>query len=375
MAGIYIHIPFCKEACFYCNFHFSTSMKLKYPVINAIVYELRLRHYKWKRYKYETVYFGGGTPSILSADNIQRILYELNLYYDISPDAEITLEANPDDLSSKKLREFKKAGINRLSIGIQSFSDMFLSFLNRSHTARQAHNVIKRAYDNGFENINIDLIYGIPRLTNEMWMETIQKTLEYKVPHISAYALTIEERTALNTYIKKGYVPKPSEEQAAEQFEIIRNELMKNDYLHYEISNFGKQGYLSKHNISYWKRIPYLGLGPSAHSFDGKQRRWNIANNYTYGKKVAKRKQYYEWENLSKENVYNEMIMTGLRTMWGVNMSDVERLGKKYIKYLQKTTKKYIEQNILFIENNHLKANPDKWFLIEGVIRDLFSVS
>jgi oxygen-independent coproporphyrinogen-3 oxidase len=373
MAGIYIHIPFCKQACYYCNFHFSTSPKLKKAVIYSIIKEIRLRHERWNHFKYETIYFGGGTPSIISTNDIERILYELRLFFNITPDAEITLEANPDDLSSQKLKELKKIGINRLSIGIQTFSDLYLKFLNRSHSGRQAHNVIKRAYENGFENISVDLIYGMPEYSNELWIKNVQEVLKYQIPHISAYALTIEEKTVLNTYIKKGIVSKPSEKQVAEQFYIIRNLLQKEGYLHYEISNFGKPNYLSKHNKSYWEKIPYLGLGPGAHSYNGKQRRWNVANNHIYIKKIGK-KTYYEWENLTPENHYNELIMTGLRTMWGVNLNDVYLLGHKYHSHLKKSIEKYIKQKILYIEDNHLKAYADKWFLIEGVISDLFIV-
>jgi len=373
MPGIYIHIPFCKQACFYCDFHFSTSLKHKQSLIKAILKEIKLRADDWKNNTFETIYFGGGTPSILETKEIKKILYTIKQYYKTSKNAEVTLEGNPDDLNYKKLLELKEIGINRLSIGIQSFFNDDLIKLNRSHNGKEAEIVLKNAFKAGFQNISIDLIYGIPGLTNKKWEKNIQKVLDMKIPHISAYALTIEEKTTLSWKIKKGLFPKVSESQSADQFEILREKLQTEKFIHYEVSNFGKEDYFSKHNINYWKNIPYLGLGPASHSYKEKRRRWNIANNMKYIKGIEKNN-YYTEEILNPYNIYNELVMIGLRTIWGVNLEKIEKLGSNYLTYLKKQSKKYIEEKQLFIENKHLKINPKHLFTVEKIIVDLFIV-
>ncbi len=373
VAGIYIHIPFCKQACHYCNFHFSTSLKHKDALINAILSEIDSRLHQWKHLKYDTIYFGGGTPSILPAKDIELILNKLYQNFDIDKHSEITLEGNPDDLNIDKIKAYQKIGINRLSIGIQSFIIEDLKKLNRSHTAQQAETVIKNAQDIGYYNITIDLIYGIPGLTNENWQNNIQKFIDFKIPHLSAYALTVEQKTALAWQIKQGKYPKVSDEQAAIQFDILREIMLQNGFDHYEISNFGKKGFWSRHNTNYWKNIPYLGLGPAAHSYNGTQRRWNIANNAKYIKGINN-DNYYEIETLSKNDIFNELIMTGLRTMWGVNLDQIKALGDTYTDYLKKHSKTFLQNKQLVIENNHLKATTGSLFLIEGIISELFIV-
>jgi oxygen-independent coproporphyrinogen-3 oxidase len=373
MAGIYIHIPFCKQACNYCDFHFSTSLKLKDALINSIIEEIEKRKENWKHYKFNTIYFGGGTPSIVKTHDIDKILNKLYKNFAIDNNTEITLEGNPDDLNIEKLTELKTIGINRLSIGIQSFFEDDLKKLNRSHNAKQAKNVIVNAQNIGFNNITIDLIYGIPGLNNNKWIENIHTAIKLGIPHISAYALTVEKKTILDYQIKKKIFPPVSEKQSAEQFKILRCELLKNNFLHYEISNFAKKNYLSIHNTNYWKNIAYLGLGPSAHSFQNNKRRWNISNNSIYIKNLNNNK-YFEEEILSNTDLFNEMIMTGLRTMWGVDLNKIKLLGQTYFDYLNKESLKFINKNQLIIKNNHLLANKNYLFLIEGIISELFLV-
>jgi len=372
MSGIYIHIPFCKQACHYCDFHFSTSLKHKDALLNALLLEIEQRAEKWQKHFFETIYFGGGTPSIIPVADIEKILEKLRKTFQIAPQAEITLEANPDDLSPEKLQAYRQMGINRLSIGVQSFFEEDLQKLNRSHRAEQAIDAIQHAQKAGFDNITIDLIYGIPGLTDEKWQQNIQTALDLQIPHISAYALTVEPQTALAWLIQKEKYPPVSEEQSARQFDLLRKKLLENNFVHYEISNFGKEKYFSRHNLSYWKNIPYLGLGPAAHSYNGKQRRWNVANNAKYIKGVQT-KNYFEIEDLTPQDIYNELIMTGLRTIWGVDLQKIEALGKGFYEYLLKTVSIYLEKDLL-IENQHLKARPESLFLIEGIISDLFWV-
>jgi len=372
MAGIYIHIPFCKQACHYCDFHFSTSLKNKDALINSILIEIDNRAEKWQKYTFDTIYFGGGTPSIVEVADIAMILEKITQKFHISSSPEITLEGNPDDFTPKKTKAFQQLGINRLSIGIQSFFEEDLIKLNRSHTSNQAENAIKTAQDVGVNNLTIDLIYGIPQLTNEKWLQNIQKALDFDIPHISAYALTVEKNTVLDYQIKKSIFPPLSEKQSSEQFDLLRKTLINNDFLHYEVSNFGKREFLSKHNTNYWKNVPYLGLGPAAHSFNGQKRRWNISNNAKYIKQING--DYFEEEILSKTDLYNETIMTGLRTMWGVDLDKIAQIDKKFLSNLLQDVRKYIENKQLFIQDNHLVAYPSSIFIIDGIISDLFKL-
>ncbi|MFB9272335.1 MULTISPECIES: radical SAM family heme chaperone HemW [Flavobacteriaceae] len=375
MAGIYIHIPFCKQACFYCDFHFSTSIKRKEEMLLAILNELQLRKNELKNELIETIYFGGGTPSLLTSEEITAIFKVIYSNYNVIETPEITLEANPDDLSESKIIELSNSPINRLSIGIQSFFEDDLQFMNRAHTAEESKRCLSVAL-RYFDNITIDLIYGVPNMSNKKWKENLKIAFEFEVPHISSYALTVEKKTALYNFIKKGKVPPVNEQQALEQFNILVSETKKQGFIHYEISNFGKPAYFSKHNTSYWLGKKYLGIGPSAHSFNGKQRSWNIANNAKYIKLIDSNTLPIEFEELSTENRFNEYIMTGLRTIWGVDLLKIKvDFGEIYFNELIKNSQQFIEKGLLKItlENKLVTTNRGK-FLADGIASDLFKV-
>jgi oxygen-independent coproporphyrinogen-3 oxidase len=325
LAGIYIHIPFCRKACHYCNFHFSTQLENKLQMVNAIARELTERALIWQVDPIETLYFGGGTPSLLSQEELNYLLNVVRDQYNLSPTAEITLEANPDDLSSSSLESWQAAGINRLSIGIQSFHEMDLRWMNRAHTAMEAREGLKRVQAAGFENFSIDLIYGTPGLTDEAWMENMEIAIGSRVPHLSCYALTVEEKTALAHLVKSGRMPDTDPEQQSRQFLLLMETLRKAGYEHYEISNFALPGYHSRHNSSYWSGKLYLGAGPGAHSFDGHSRRWNISNNALYIKAIETGEIFHEEEKLTKENRRHEYIMTALRTTEGLDLDHYTR--------------------------------------------------
>lgn len=319
MAGIYIHIPFCKQACHYCDFHFSTTLKNKNELLMALHVELALRRAYLEHKTLDTIYLGGGTPSILEGIEIRELLSELRDNYDVARSAEITLEANPDDLTLEKLQVFKDAGINRLSIGIQSFSEADLNFMNRAHSVEQAIQCIKDAQKIGISNISIDLIYGVHTLDDVQWNKNLDIALSMGVQHLSCYSLTVEPRTALAKMIKEKKVKALDEDKSVRQFEILMDRASDAGFEHYEISNFAKAGYYSKHNTSYWKGEPYVGIGPSAHSYDRISRQWNVSNNHDYIRKIMVGTIPAEREELTPENLYNEYILTKLRTKWGVD--------------------------------------------------------
>ncbi|SDR71633.1 oxygen-independent coproporphyrinogen-3 oxidase [Polaribacter sp. KT25b] len=372
MAGIYIHIPFCKQACFYCDFHFSTSLKKKEDMISALIKEIEIRKDEINNSIIETIYFGGGTPSVLNVDEIKLLIDTVYRNHKVIENPEITLEANPDDLSEEKIIELSKTPINRLSIGIQSFFEKDLKLMNRAHDSSEAKNCLSVA-TKYFDNISVDLIYGIPDCTNEEWQQNIQTALSFDVPHISSYALTVEPKTALHTLITKGKIKNVDDEKAQEQFNILIEELENSNFVHYETSNFGKQGFFSQNNSSYWLGKPYLGIGPSAHSFDGNQRSWNVRNNSKYINSIAENQLPIERETLSKTDCYNEYIMTGLRTVWGVSFDKIKvDFGEKYIEYLENQSKKYIEQELLVLENRILRTTKKGKFLSDGIASDLF---
>lgn len=372
MAGIYIHIPFCKQACFYCDFHFSTSLKKKDALISCLVKEIELRKQELNNEIIETIYFGGGTPSMLSSKEIGLLIAAVYEHYTVVAAPEITLEANPDDLSEEKIIELSKTPINRLSIGVQSFFEKDLKLMNRAHSSSEAHASLKIA-TRYFENISVDLIYGIPGLTNEEWQQNIQTALRFNIPHISSYALTVEPKTALEALIKKGEIEKVDDDLAQKQFFILRDVLEQEKFVHYELSNFGKQNYFSKNNTAYWLGKPYTGIGPSAHSFDGKQRSWNVRNNTKYIKEIEQDRLPIEREVLSITDRYNEYVMTGLRTIWGVSLEKIKTdFGSKYVTYIQTESKKYIQQKLLCIEDNTLKTTKEGAFLVDGIAAHLF---
>lgn len=318
MAGIYLHIPFCKQACHYCNFHFSTSLRHRDEMTEAILGELVLRGNYLEDAPLATVYFGGGTPSLLPVADLERILRAIDKCYGLLSDAEITLEANPDDITKEWLSDLKSyTPINRLSIGIQSFQEQDLTWMNRAHTARHARQCLELSLAAGFDNLTIDLIYGAPTTTDAFWEENLRVAGEYGIPHLSCYCLTVEEGTALHHFVKKGKAAPVEEERAAYQFEYLMDWAEKRGYEHYEISNFALPDKYARHNSNYWKGEPYLGIGPSAHSFNGHSRQWNIANNALYIKGMVEGNPVFEREELSPVQQFNEYVMTMLRTQWG----------------------------------------------------------
>lgn len=374
MSGIYIHIPFCKQACHYCDFHFSTSMKKKDDMVLAVAKEIRMRKNEFENETVETIYFGGGTPSVLQIEEIKLLIDEVYANYKVVENPEITLEANPDDLSKEKIIELSSTPINRLSIGIQSFFEDDLKMMNRAHNAAEAKECLEFATQY-FDNISLDLIYGVPGMSNKKWQENIETALSFAIPHISSYALTVETKTALSKLIQDGKIDKPQDEVAEAHFSILVDTLQKNGFIHYELSNFGKENYFSKNNSAYWLGKKYLGIGPSAHSYNGISRSWNIANNSLYLKSIEEGKLPNEIEVLSVTDRYNEYIMTGLRTIWGVSLDRIEsEFGMQYLNYLQTQTQKFLNDNLLSIENNILKTTAKGKFLTDGIASDLFFV-
>ncbi|WP_269234493.1 radical SAM family heme chaperone HemW [Flavobacterium flavigenum] len=372
MSGIYIHIPFCKQACHYCDFHFSTSMKKKDDMVFALAKEIGMRKNEFENEIVETIYFGGGTPSVLSNEEINFLISEVYKNYKVIENPEITQEANPDDLSLERILELSKSPINRLSIGIQSFYEEDLKMMNRAHNSAEAKKCLEEAIKY-FDNISLDLIYGIPGMTDEMWKQNIQTALDFGIPHISSYALTVEPKTALSKLIQTGKIAEPQDEAASNHFMILVEMLQKNGFIHYELSNFGKENYFSKNNSAYWLGKKYIGIGPSAHSYDGEKRGWNIANNSLYLKSIQENKLPIETEILNTSDRYNEYIMTGLRTIWGVSLERIENeFGLEYLNYLQKQSQKFLNDDLLSIENNILKPTLKGKFLADGIASDLF---
>lgn len=372
MAGMYIHIPFCKQACHYCDFHFSTSMKKKDEMVLALAHEIFLRKEELGGEMIETIYFGGGTPSVLTDDEIKLLIDSVYLNYDVADNPEITLEANPDDLSPERIRQLSQTKINRLSIGVQSFFEEDLKLMNRAHNVLQAEVCLAEAVKH-FDNITIDLIYGVPGISNGKWLQNVEKALSFGIPHISSYALTIEPKTALHMFVQKGIVPPPSEEAAQEHFRLLTERLAQEGFVHYELSNFGKPGYFSKNNTAYWLGKKYIGIGPSAHSYDGISRSWNIANNALYLKALQAGNLPCEKEVLTIADRYNEYIMTGLRTMWGVSLKRIKNeFGAEYQAHLEKELQKFLENGTLSIEDEVLKATAKGKFLTDGIASDLF---
>ena len=381
MSGIYIHIPFCKQACYYCDFHFSTSLKKKDELVLALVKELELRKDEFKNQIIETIYFGGGTPSLLTYDQLSLLINSVYKNYKVSKNPEITLEANPDDLVSVRAQsrtifeDYLNLGINRLSIGIQSFFEADLKLMNRAHNADEAKNCLKEAIKY-FDNISLDLIYGIPGLSNKRWIENIDTALSYNIPHISSYALTVEPKTALESFIKKGIIQNVDDDLAQQQFHILIEKLEAQGFVHYELSNFGKPNYFSRNNSAYWQGKHYLGIGPSAHSFNGNERGWNVRNNAKYIKALQENRVPMEIETLSKTDKYNEYVMTGLRTIWGVSIEKVERdFGLNYKNYLLEQATIHLKNDLLYLDDNKLLVTKKGKFLSDGIASDLFKIN
>jgi oxygen-independent coproporphyrinogen-3 oxidase len=374
MAGIYIHIPFCRKACHYCNFHFSTTHHQIEPMTAAIEKEAVLQK-GYLSETIETIYFGGGTPSLLSAEQLQKIMTVIRSEYKIAADAEITLETNPDDFEEEKLAAWKKMGINRLSIGIQSFFEADLQWMNRAHNAAQADNCIRMAKSAGFDNITIDLIYGTPTLSDEAWKENIDKALSFGIDHISCYALTVEPKTGLDKMIQQKKIEAVDPDKQARHFSLLMQWLGEAGFDHYEISNFSKPGKKSKHNSNYWNGVDYLGLGPSAHSFNGKSRQWNVANNALYIQSLAKDQVPFELEILSHMEQLNEYIMTSLRTMEGLSLETVKRKwSEKEWQQIIELAQKPISQGYMILQDKNLVLTNAGKLMADGIASDLFFI-
>lgn len=371
MAGIYIHIPFCKQACSYCDFHFSTNVSRKADVLEALQLEIKKRANYLQENKVDTIYFGGGTPSLLSNNELLEIFEGLNKQFNLSADAEITLEANPDDLSKEKLLALKASPINRLSIGVQSFFDEDLRFMNRAHLAEEAFDAIKKAQDIGFENLNVDLIFGGHTTSNKMWEQNLNHFFELNVPHLSAYSLTIEEKTLLANKIQKGKLSPVDDTKNYEQYLMLQQAVKERGFEQYELSNYCKDGQISRHNTAYWFGKKYLGLGPSAHSFNGTSRQWNLRNNARYVNAIKTGKDYYEKEELSEIDQYHEYLITSLRTKWGIDLKEIEKRFSKHIQ--EHFIAKRAKLNAGTIENNgnQLKIKAALLFQSDEVVREL----
>jgi oxygen-independent coproporphyrinogen III oxidase len=378
LAGIYIHIPFCKQACYYCNFHFSTSLNLKDEIISALVKEINLSSYyllndKSETEIIETIYFGGGTPSLLNNDDIKILLSVIRDNYTISERAEITIEANPDDINKEKLSGWKAAGINRLSIGIQSFKEKDLQWMNRIHHTTQAFESILLAKDAGFNNFSVDLIYGTPGLTDQEWKINVEKVIDSGAPHIACYALTVEPNTALQKMIALKKKTNIDTDQQASQFLLLMKWLKEAGYEHYEISNFAKLGYRSRHNSSYWQGKKYIGIGPSAHSYNGISRRWNVANNTLYIQSIKNNIIPFEEEELTNVDRINEYIMTSLRTMEGVDLKIIEEnFSLQERKRIENDVTNYINKKMIIYKNEKLVLSDEGKLFADGIAADLF---
>ncbi|MCB0409777.1 MAG: radical SAM family heme chaperone HemW [Flavobacteriales bacterium] len=374
MAGIYIHIPFCKQKCSYCDFHFSTSLKHKDDLIQALIKEIEQKKELISE-PISTIYFGGGTPSLMTNDDFLLINETLLKNYNIIEKPEFTVECNPDDLDKQKLIDLKNSGVNRLSIGTQSFFDDDLQFFNRAHNSKQAKESILLAQDIGFENITIDLIYGTPTLDMKKWEENLNQIEKLKIPHLSAYTLTVEPKTTLHHMVKTNQTQLPTDEETIEQFKTLMNRTKEIGLTQYEVSNFGKEGFYSQHNSNYWKGINYLGFGPSAHSFIENKRFWNVSNNIKYIEAISKNLNYFEKELIDEKTAYNEYILTRLRTIWGVNLSFLKTtFNQKIVEHFQKEIHPYLNSSYLQTENESITLTKEGIFIADKISSDLFYV-
>lgn len=373
MAGIYVHIPFCKKACHYCNFHFSVSLKNKNGFIAALLKEIALQENYLQQETIHTIYFGGGTPSLLDETDLQQIFQQLNRHFTIAPHAEITLEANPDDVTAEKLHAWQTAGINRLSIGIQSFFEKDLAWMNRAHNASQARNCITLAQQAGLGNLSIDLIYGTPGLTDDEWHRNVSTALELNIPHVSCYALTVEPGTALQKMIAQHKKEPVITDHQATQFGLLMDWLQQAGYEHYEISNFARPGHRSRHNAAYWSGAKYLGLGPSAHSFNGTSRQWNVANNALYIQQLNQDIVPFEAEQLTATQHLNEYIMTSLRTMEGLDLKRIEqKFGETARRQLEKSSRAFMKTGKLVLNDAAMQLTKEGKLFADGIAAELF---
>ncbi len=374
--GFYVHVPFCRQACRYCDFHFAVSLQYKKDMIKAMLLEIEDKSTLFGNEEITTLYFGGGTPSVFDPEELQTIIHAIKRRFQSHPKLEISLEANPDDLSKEYLKEIYNIGIRRLSIGIQSFRDEDLLLMRRSHTAGQAEEAIRNARETGFNDINADLIYGIPGQKFSDWKKNVRILLKTGVQHISAYHLTFEPGTVFDHWRKKKRIFPVEEEESLMQFQFLKRETKKEGFEHYEISNFALPGFLSKHNTSYWKNQNYIGIGPSAHSYNGMERFWNISHNHKYMELVSKGEgKYVEKETLSTRNAYNEYMLTSLRTVWGIDLDEISsRFGDNYVKYTRKIAQKYSDENILSKSGNKYSVFEKGIFLADQITRDFIKI-
>lgn len=373
MAGLYFHIPFCKQACHYCDFHFSTSLRHRPAMLDAMVRELTIRADYLDGQPLETIYLGGGTPSLLGECGLRQLLAAVETSFTWTDSTEVTLEANPDDLNTEYLEMLADSPVNRLSIGIQSFAEADLRWMNRAHNAHEARQCLELALAAGFDDLSIDLIYGSPTTPDEVWAENLAIAFDYPIPHLSCYALTVEERTALHHQVKTGQSPPVRDAHAAQQMEYLMAAAQAEGYEHYEISNFARMGRYARHNTNYWKGVHYLGIGPSAHSFNGHSRRWNVANNAAYIKTIeAGGQDYFEEEQLTATDRYNEAVMTGLRTMWGVQRTELEYFGEPYAAHFLQQATPFLEEGILVEQKEGFALSPHGRLLADGVASALF---
>jgi oxygen-independent coproporphyrinogen III oxidase len=378
MPGIYLHIPFCKQACHYCNFHFSTSLRQKGAMVEAILHELDIQKDYLQGAPLSSIYFGGGTPSLLDATELELIFSKIYQLHSVQADAEITLEANPDDLSLEKLQALRNSPVNRLSIGIQSFAEEDLRFMNRAHNAQEARACIENALVLGFENLTLDLIYGAPTTSHEQWARNLDTLFQYPIPHLSAYCLTVEPKTALDHFVRQGKAAPVEEEHANTQFLYLMEATQAQGYEHYEISNFAKPGRYARHNSSYWLGEPYLGIGPSAHSFNGQSRQWNVANNAKYLKILTEDDitelsdtGLFELEELSPATRYNEYVMTGLRTIWGC---DLQKIAPAFQAYFLENVQPFMDKGQVLAQNHQYRLSNSGKFMADYIAAQLFFI-
>jgi oxygen-independent coproporphyrinogen-3 oxidase len=373
LAGIYIHIPFCKQICHYCNFYSLVSVKYRQPFFTALLKEISIQKDYLQGETVNTIYFGGGTPSLIPTEDLQQIIDLIHKTHLVHPNVEITLEANPDDLNKEVISSIQKTNINRLSMGVQSFRDKDLKYLNRVHNSKQVFSSIKMTQDAGFWNLSIDLIFGIPTLSNKKWEENISTFLDLEIPHLSAYALTVEPKTALDVLIRKGKMTPVDENATVSQFQILMKAMKGFDYEHYEISNYCKPGFYSKHNRSYWSGEKYLGLGPSSHSYNGNSRQWNIANTRKYIEKISEMEIPSEIEILTVEQQYNEYVLTSLRTIWGTDSDFIKkRFGKKFLDLFMQVSRKFLESGMLIKRDNIFNLTEKGKLFADGISAELF---
>lgn len=373
MSSLYIHIPYCKKLCFYCDFHFSLNLKTRNVLIPALCKELVLQKDFFKKDSISTIYFGGGTPSVLSKQELMQIFDTIHANYTIQPNAEVSFECNPDDITPEYVDCLLSIGVNRLSIGIQSFFDDDLQLLNRRHSAHAARDAVKIAQTCGFKNITVDLIYGLPNMTLERWKKNLDEVENLNVQHLSAYSLMVEKYTALYKFVNSGKFILPSDEDVVQQFEYLVDWAQKNGLEQYEISNFAKPNYESKHNSSYWTGKSYLGIGPSAHSFDGEKRFWNISHNAKYVEAINDGKLPQEIEILSRKDRFNECIMTGLRMKNGVSIKQVQTDFSEFYSALERKVDTFLQQNLLQLQNDKISLTRQGIMLSDMIMSELFT--